>query len=119
MFKNPDLVFIWIMATTVFLCSILWIIDIFKLINYHKTHTNMLDTIGKAYITLYEWSMNNKSWIKQYTAITTDEIIKIQIDKYLSGNNETMDFYRFDCYNSEGVFQGTLYTTHIWLFDKT
>lgn len=77
----------------------------------------MLDTEGKAYVVLYQHNDNNKKWDKIKTSIVTDEKIAVEIDKYLKMMGETMGFYRFDCYDSEGVFRGTLYTTHIWLFD--
>lgn len=76
----------------------------------------MLDIEGIAHVKHYRYSHAQGSYIIEKTSITTDEKISEQLDQYLK-DGDTFYFSKFECFNSEGILQGIIYTSHVYLFD--
>lgn len=75
-----------------------------------------LNTTGKAYVKHYRYSHLDNTYILQRTIITTDERIAEELEYYLQ-EGDTFLFNKFECFNSEGKIRGSIYTSHIYLFE--
>jgi hypothetical protein len=68
-----------------------------------------------AYAKLYRWNGNAKKFELQYAIPATDELIKHNIKQALN-KPQVKDFYLWECYNSDGQFEGNIYTANRNLF---
>ena len=72
-------------------------------------------TMVTATAKLFRWSSLKKGWEEKYVVETTDETISQNIIRALTVN-PIKEFYKWDCYNSAGIFQGSIFTANTNLF---
>lgn len=77
----------------------------------------VLTNSKQAYVVHWRYSSNNKGgWEKVRNLATTDELIDQRIREAIE-KAPVMDFYKFECFNSEGNKEGEIYTINPFLFD--
>lgn len=64
---------------------------------------------------LYRWSDLNGNWDMQYSRITQDEDITSKIIAALTVN-PVLKMYKWECYSSDGILRGVIYTVNTSLF---
>lgn len=83
--------------------------------------TTIINTVltnsKQAYVVHYRYNAQSKGlWEKIRNIATTDTFIEEKISEAIQ-RAPVMDCYKFDCFNSDGEQQGTIYTTNPFLFE--
>ena len=73
-------------------------------------------TAGIACCKLYRWNSVKTGWELQRTAETTDQKISQAIDEALNARITVENCYLWECYGSDGMLQGKIYTVNPNLF---
>lgn len=77
----------------------------------------VFDNSNQAYVVQYRHNSQMKgSWEKIRNLATTDQIIDEKIKEAIQ-SAPVMDFYKFECFNSDGEREGSIYTINPCLFD--
>lgn len=79
------------------------------------TNTVYHPAANTAVANLYSWNSVSSTWIMVRQIPTTDEAIKTNIVEALQ-QSPSMQFYRWECYNSAGEFEGNIFTINPSLF---
>lgn len=70
----------------------------------------------QCHVKLHRLNHCNKAWELQRNILTTEDEINKQILLALE-EKPNMDFYMYECYNDQLLFQGRIYATSPNLFD--